>query len=87
MVVDVRSPAEYADGHVPGAINVPLASLAAAAPPAAVREAPSLIVYCGHGPRAYLAAMALRRWGVRNVAFLRGHMAGWRREGLPEERG
>lgn len=86
LVLDVRSEAEFAEGHVPGAINVPFTALIGAALPEAVRDAPEIVLYCGHGPRAYVAARALRLRGVRRIQYLRGHMAGWRRERLPEER-
>ena len=85
-VLDVRSPAEFAEGHVPGAVNVPFTTVLAR--PDAVRAAKSqaVVVYCGHGPRAWLAAGALRRRGFERVTYLRGHMAAWRRAGLREER-
>jgi hypothetical protein len=31
-----------------------------------------IVVYCGHGPRAWIAVMQLRRPGLRRIAFLRG---------------
>jgi rhodanese-related sulfurtransferase len=86
LIVDVRSPSEFAEGHVPGAINVPVTALIGSAPPPAVQQAPEVVLYCGHGPRAYVAARALRLRGVQRIDYLRGHMAGWRRERLPEER-
>lgn len=83
-VLDVRSSGEYARGHVPGARHAPFWRLSRAAvrrlalPP----EAP-LVVYCGHGPRASIAAALLRRAGLRRVVLLEGHWAGWRRARLP----
>jgi rhodanese-related sulfurtransferase len=85
-IVDVRTSAEYAGGHVPGARNVPLASIwsRAAALPEPGDE--PMVVYCGHGPRARIAAALLRYRGFR-IVLLTGHMAAWRRAGLTEERG
>ena len=84
MILDVRSPGEFAAGHVPGAVNVPFTSvLAGSDGPRA--QGFDTIVYCGHGPRAWLAAAALRRHGHARVTYLRGHMAAWRRAGLREE--
>lgn len=85
-IVDVRSPGEFSAGHVPGAVNLPLPALLAGDGPPAEAFGEPLVLYCGHGPRAYLAAAALRARGFRRIRFLRGHMAGWRRAGLPEER-
>jgi rhodanese-related sulfurtransferase len=44
-----------------------------------------VVVYCQHGPRAYIAGEALRRRGYTQVIYLTGHMARWRREQLREE--
>lgn len=85
-ILDVRTEREYAEGHVPGALNIPFnrvgAQLADIGSP---REAP-LVVYCGHGPRAWIAARALRRAGFTRIDYLKGHWAAWRRAGFPQER-
>lgn len=89
-IVDVRSRMEFKTGHVPGAVFIPFwavpflgAFLAWRVP--AKREDP-LVVYCGHGPRAWMAGAALRRRGFRDIQYLDGHWAGWKREGRPIER-
>lgn len=85
-ILDVRSEREFADGHVPGAANVPfwLISRKIAEIPAGRDE--ELVVYCGHGPRAILAARTLRKRGFTRVVFLEGHFSKWRTNGRPEER-
>jgi rhodanese-related sulfurtransferase len=85
-VLDVRSPAEFAAGHVPGAVNMPFTSVLVGSDGVRSPKSETLVVYCGHGPRAWLAAAALRRRGYTRVTYLRGHMAAWRRAGLREER-
>jgi rhodanese-related sulfurtransferase len=85
-IVDVRSPGEFAAGHVPGAANVPFTSLLVGSAGVHARRLQTVVVYCGHGPRAWLAGEALRWRGYTRVQYLQGHMAGWRRAGLPEER-
>ena len=45
-----------------------------------------LILYCGHGPRAYIAATALRARGRKQIVYLRGHWAAWQDAGLRFER-
>ena len=86
VVLDVRSAGEFAAGHVPGAVNVPYTSVIAGSAKVPAKKSQTLVLYCGHGPRAWMAGQALRLRGFNNIAYLRGHMAAWRRSGLPEER-
>jgi hydroxyacylglutathione hydrolase len=85
-VLDVRSGFEFDSGHIPEAVHAPFLKilLRRVALPA---EKQSLIVLtCEHGPRACLARTLLGLLGYRNLQLLDGHMAGWRRAGLPLER-
>lgn len=84
VVIDVRSASEFRRGHVPGAVHLPF--WAAAFRPLPASSAP-VVVYCGHGPRAWIARALLRWRGTANVCLLEGHMAGWRRAGLGEQSG
>ncbi|HEX2768747.1 MAG TPA: rhodanese-like domain-containing protein, partial [Geobacteraceae bacterium] len=45
-----------------------------------------MVLLCELGPRAVIAKALLGAFGYRNVSLLSGHMAGWRRSGLPQER-
>ncbi|OKJ91672.1 hydrolase [Streptomyces sp. CB02400] len=66
--VDVRQQAEFAAGHVPGAVHLELGSL-----PAAAGDAPTApVVACGHGERAMTAASLLERAGHTDIAVLDG---------------
>lgn len=64
-VIDVRQTAEYASGHLPGARNVELGTLAGAQLPAG-----PVVTMCGHGERAATGASVLERSGHRDVAIL-----------------
>jgi len=86
VILDVRSATEFADGHLPGAINIPFESVAARADALPGPRQSPVIVYCGHGPRAWMAGAALRRNGFTNVSYLAGHFSKWRTAGLREER-
>jgi rhodanese-related sulfurtransferase len=86
IVLDVRSVGEFAAGHVPGAVNVPFMRVITGTGRVSAKAAQPVVVYCGHGPRAWMAGAALRHRGHERVIYLRGHMAGWRRAGLREER-
>jgi rhodanese-related sulfurtransferase len=85
VVLDVRSRREFADGHVPGALHVPFWTVLWRAHRLPISRTDPVVVYCGHGPRASLAGWQLGVRGFRRVSSLTGHMAGWRRAGLPEQ--
>ena len=84
VVVDVREPDEYGRGHVPGAVNVPQAELAAR-----LGELPRdkrLLVVCQGGARSLRAAQFLRQAGFEHVANVRGGTGAWMEAGRPVER-
>ena len=85
MIIDVRSGREFREGHVPGARLMPFWKLLTGSPKIAASSEDLLVLYCGYGPRAHLGGVAVRLQGFRRVAYLKGHMAGWRRSGLPQE--
>ncbi|MFH8617925.1 rhodanese-like domain-containing protein [Streptomyces sp. NPDC017979] len=84
-VVDVRTPGEYAAGHLPGAVNVPLDQLRRALPEltGAAGRRPLLMV-CASGARSERACAALARHGVR-AATLVGGTSAWADRGLALE--
>ena len=69
-LVDVRTPEEVAEGHVPGAVNIPLGTLAAAKLPAG-----ELYVYCHSGARSAQAVRCLKGRGVKaeNIGGIAGY--------------
>ena len=73
-VVDVRSAAEYAMGHVPGAALVPLDTLAAQAKTALPDLDATLLVYCRSGNRSGAAAKMLKDLGYTKVYDFGGIM-------------
>ncbi|NEB03579.1 rhodanese-like domain-containing protein [Streptomyces sp. SID13726] len=78
-VVDVRTPGEYASGHLPGALNIPLDQIGRALP--ALREAPGdLLVVCASGARSRGACELLAEHGIRALT-LTGGTRGWAEAG------
>ncbi|MEU5313000.1 rhodanese-like domain-containing protein [Streptomyces sp. NPDC021562] len=78
-VVDVRTPGEYAAGHLPGAHNVPLGSLRRALP--ALRAVDGgLLLVCASGNRAEQARADLAEHGVQ-ASVLAGGTRGWTERG------
>ena len=85
VILDVRSRAEFATGHVPGARHVPFWRMSKLVRELPISRDSEVVVYCGHGPRALIAAQALRRRGFTRVTYLEGHFSKWRSAGLREE--
>jgi len=82
FILDVRSAAEFAAGHVPGAVNIPFDTVASRLRDVPGSASEELFLYCGHGPRAYFAARSLRRAGRSRIVMLSGHFSAWQRAGL-----
>jgi rhodanese-related sulfurtransferase len=95
LIVDVREPAEYQEGHVPRAINIPRGMLELRADPSSPVADPALsadrgariLVYCTKGPgaRSLLAAQTLGSMGYEQVEVLGGGLLAWAEAGLPVE--
>ncbi len=83
--VDVRSKLEFEEGHVPGAIHIPFWQMASRWRELPVARDATVVVYCGHGPRAYVAGSVLKGWGFTRVMYLTGHMKRWKELNLPLE--
>lgn len=86
VILDVRSRAEFARSHVPGARHVPFWRVSRRIDEIVARRDAELVVYCGHGPRAVMAGRALRRKGFTRIRYLEGHYSGWRSAGFREEK-
>jgi rhodanese-related sulfurtransferase len=78
-VIDVREPAEFAAGHVPGAVNLPQAELASRLEEVP-RDRPVLVI-CQGGFRSLRAAQFLSQCGLNNIASVRGGTEAWRAAG------
>jgi rhodanese-related sulfurtransferase len=85
VILDVRSRAEFARGHIPGARHIPFWKVAGQIDRIGAAPDAEVIVYCGHGPRALMAARALRRKGYTRISLLEGHFSQWRSAGFREE--
>jgi rhodanese-related sulfurtransferase len=79
MVVDVREPEEFADGHVPGAVNLPQADLATRLNEVP-RDGPVFLI-CQGGFRSLRAAQFLSQCGIADVASVKGGTEAWRAAG------
>jgi hydroxyacylglutathione hydrolase len=82
-VVDVRSANEWAGGHLPGAMHIPLGYLAERA--FEIPRMKPVVLQCQAGARSAIAASVLERLGFANVLNLEGGFSGWAGAGLPVE--
>ena len=87
FVLDVRTPEEFARGHVPGAVNVPHTELPQRLPDLELPQDRRVVVYCESGRRAGVAEASLREAGFSQVLHLEGDMAAWRANARPTEEG
>jgi glyoxylase-like metal-dependent hydrolase (beta-lactamase superfamily II)/rhodanese-related sulfurtransferase len=74
VVLDVRREAEFADGHVKDALNIPLNDMTDIALIADFEEKQNLYVHCAGGYRSVIAASLIKRQGFHN---LRNIIGGW----------
>lgn len=81
VVVDVRDTEEFAEGHVPGAMNLPLKSFASGS--GVLDKGKKIVVYCNSGGRSYGAYKKLMKLGYKNI--YQAIFADWKEAGLPVE--
>jgi rhodanese-related sulfurtransferase len=84
MVVDVREPWEYRQGHVPGAKLIPLGQLASRLNE--LDPAHPVAVICASGNRSQSAAALLGQKGFKTVYNILGGTGAWMYSGLEVER-
>lgn len=86
MLLDVRQPEEFTalPGHLPNAVNVPLAELARRIPELAQRKQ-QIVVVCRTDRRSARAATEILAAGFTKVAVLRGGTDGWHQRGMTLE--
>jgi rhodanese-related sulfurtransferase len=83
IVVDVRESTEFAQGHIEGARNIPLAKLIDRAYELESAKQSPLIVTCQSGTRSLAAGKKLTSLGFSKVFELKGGMFAWQDQNLP----
>lgn len=87
VVVDVRSPGEFAAAHIRGSYNLPLDALPEVASQLGGLRDETVALVCRTGARASQAETILRNAGLESARVLAGGIEGWEQAGLPLDRG
>lgn len=83
FVLDVRTPGEFAGGHLEGAALVPVQQLAGRIGELAAHKKEPVLIYCATGNRSTVAAKMLIDAGFEQVINMRRGISEWGRDGLP----
>ena len=83
LVVDVRDKAEFDQGHIVDAINIPFANIETRADELNKHMDRPIVIACKMGQHSGAAGTAWRKKGFENVSRLRGGIAEWRGQNLP----
>ncbi|HEY0488629.1 MAG TPA: rhodanese-like domain-containing protein [Telluria sp.] len=82
-ILDVRSPEEFAKGHLRDAKNIPLSDLGSRIGELDKQKTKAVVVVCQQGTRADKAAKMLQKAGFDDVVSLDGGLTAWTAAGLP----
>jgi rhodanese-related sulfurtransferase len=83
LVIDVRDAKEFAEGHVPGAINIPVSELGKRLPEMQVSKDTTIVTMCEHGGRSSRASLEIEKLGYKTTSFCR--LEGWKKAGYKTE--
>lgn len=86
LILDVRTPGEYASGHIPGAINMDYYAPDFAEQIESLDKTRDVFLYCASGNRSGRAMKLLQKAGFRNALDLKGGFGAWARAGGAVER-
>jgi len=83
IILDVRTPQEYQEGHISNAINIPVQILGQQLDKLNNFKDKKILVYCRSGNRSAIASQILDRAGFKNVYNLKGGLFEWKASELP----
>jgi rhodanese-related sulfurtransferase len=86
LLIDVRTPAEFAEGHLPGARLVSIHDEDFSRQVAALDTSQTVFVYCRTDNRSRRALRVMSDSGFRRMVLLLGGINAWKKEGLPVEK-
>jgi phage shock protein E len=83
VLVDVRGADLYAEGHIPGAINIPAEGGSFVEDIEALPDGVTYAIYCKSGPKTDVAVKIMERIGATPIVTLEGGINAWEAAGLP----
>lgn len=83
MIIDTRTAQEYADGHIDGAVLIPVTEIQSSWQGLPKDHYAPIIVYCTIGVRSSKARVILKERGYTRVYNLKGGIEAWKAEGQP----
>ena len=83
VVIDTRDIADYKQGHIVNAINIPLADMVSGKTSLDKYKGKEVIAYCASGMSSKLACKHLIKSGIENVYNLAGGINAWKSDNLP----
>ena len=82
-LIDLRSPNEFADGHITGSINIPYADIEDRLHEIKLQDGKSLVLICDSGSKSANAGEVLNKSGYQNTVILSGGIGAWKLDNLP----
>lgn len=86
VVIDICEPAEYAQGHIAGAKNIPLSELEAKLPGAVKNKSLPVLLVCQSGARSGRAVAVAKKLGYEKAQSLAGGLKAWTTANLPVDK-
>ena len=83
VILDVRTPREYSDGHIEGALNVDIMSESFNGEAAKLDTGKTYLIHCRSGKRSAKAAALMKVLGFRDIYDIEGGIIAWEKQGLP----
>lgn len=84
IVLDIRTPEEYSEGHIEGALNIDFRDSDFEAKLAGLDKSKTYILHCHSGGRSGKANKTLEKMGFTDIAHLNRGIQGWRDSGQPQ---
>ena len=85
-VLDIRTPDEYADGHIAGAENIDFLDKSFDGKIAALDKSATYVVHCQSGGRSTKSLERFKKLGFKSIIHMDGGFAAWQKAGQPVEK-